>query len=743
MRCGDGARACGAVSLAFLATLGVLLLDRRGADARVLFSEGIRFGQDAAPRNATSADLDGDGTPDLLVAGVSGIGVYLGMGDGRFAVTSSILAGANASVVVGDVDGDLISDVITRPSGADDATVFLGSGDGTFSIGPSFAVPGHVLELVDLDGQLGLDLIAGTDVSVAELQVFLGNGDATFQGLTPFAADDLGIAVGDLDGDTVPDIVDASGPNALVRLGNGDGTFAAPVPYPAVSFPDRARALLLADADGDTDLDLLVRIIPEHPVLYSGLAVLLGNGDGTLGAATELAGVLNPVGVAVERFDDDSHPDILYAGCCSAAVVGLKLLSGNGDGSFGLPATIAPNFAPSPGLGAVADLDGDTEHDVVELSGDAVHTLLSNGDGTFEDPEFVIRLGVEASDIAVADLDGEMGPELIVADRENGDLSVFVDNGDGTYEANVYPSRGDHNSLVVADFDEDTHLDVVTAEDGNEVDQFLGNGDGTLQWFGSFPSTNRPSAIAVGLIDSGNTLPDIVVTNSATNDLRILLGKTGGGFLPAAYFDAGDNPMGVAVGRLDANSSVDIVTAAREGHAMAVLLADGHVSFGSPALLPVGTGPVDVLLEDLDGDGVLDALVANAFSGDLTVLLGNGDGTFEEEGRWPVRIGSSGLACADFDRDGNLDVAVANTVDRSIAVLLGRGNGRFLSADHYALGLRLQTAVAAADVNGDTLPDLVIGGGEGIQVLINAPEASISVMAATALATLIVLRRRG
>jgi hypothetical protein len=65
---------------------------------------------------------------------------------------------------------------------------------------------------------------------------------------------------------------------------------------------------------------------------------------------------------------------------------------------------------------------------------------------------------------------------------------------------------------------------------------------------------------------------------------------------------------------------------------------------------------------------------------------------------------------ADLNRDGNLDIAAGNSGKRgkgNVAVALGRGDGSFARAAHYRAG-RNGYAVAAADLNGDALPDLAV-----------------------------------
>jgi hypothetical protein len=101
------------------------------------------------------------------------------------------------------------------------------------------------------------------------------------------------------------------------------------------------------------------------------------------------------------------------------------------------------------------------------------------------------------------------------------------------------------------------------------------------------------------------------------------------------------------------------------------------------------------------------------------VLLGNGDGTFGFPLNSPIGSGVTALTAADFNRDGKLDVAAVGGSGSSpqLAILLGNGDGTFSpGATYNNVGIN-PTAIAFGDLNGDGIPDLVVGNSDGFDTV--------------------------
>lgn len=84
----------------------------------------------------------------------------------------------------------------------------------------------------------------------------------------------------------------------------------------------------------------------------------------------------------------------------------------------------------------------------------------------------------------------------------------------------------------------------------------------------------------------------------------------------------------MALGDINDDGELDIVTANMVSDNVSVLIGDGAGGFTASTILTGGVQPYSVALGDIDGDGAIDIVVANRGSVDASLLLGDGDGAF-------------------------------------------------------------------------------------------------------------------
>jgi hypothetical protein len=104
------------------------------------------------------------------------------------------------------------------------------------------------------------------------------------------------------------------------------------------------------------------------------------------------------------------------------------LLLGNGDGSL-QPVTLHGSGAPFAWDDAIADVDGDGNPDllVANFSG-SVGVLLGNGNGTFRTAQTYAVPG-SALSVVAADVNGDRGPDLVIAN--GGTATAILMNNTG------------------------------------------------------------------------------------------------------------------------------------------------------------------------------------------------------------------------------------------------------------------------------------------------------------------------
>jgi len=296
------------------------------------------------------------------------------------------------------------------------------------------------------------------------------------------------IVTGDFnrDGNLDLAVADTLKGGVAILLGNGDGTFQT-ARHLQVNAPN---AIGVADVNGDGIPDLIALGYAQS----SPLSVFLGNGDGTFTVKSRFLVAGSPIALTIADFNGDGKLDVAVANSNEFANPKksgyISVFFGHGDGTFALAGHY--NAGKSPWSLAAADLNGDGRPDLVVASDNFAsqydtHTLfilLNNGDGTFTNGANY-NAGVEADAVSIADFNHDGKQDLAVSTGFNQELDILLGNGDGTFSGPVSYSTiafgtGPYGNAV-ADFNGDGNLDVaVNIVDGPLV-IFFGNGDGTFQ----------------------------------------------------------------------------------------------------------------------------------------------------------------------------------------------------------------------------------------------------------------------
>jgi FG-GAP-like repeat/FG-GAP repeat len=710
-----------------------------------LFACAVVLSNPSAEAQVLSRDYSGFTTPEA----------YLVMANGKSGPVSfnPFLSGLSAQDVDGDGKIDFLVTGIPSDSnltGPITTTLLHNTGSGTFQQTrgnkPDYCIPpavfwgpfDHVLPfctLADLNGDgLADEIFAAeypnkadsSEVDYPTIKVQFATGPGTFSAPLRYVlggrhAYIAAVATGDFNGDGRQDIAvlrisqepDPSTQQfygfVILLLGNAQGGFTPTHSYATGVYNDIGQngisgqpdlQMVALDLNGDGKSDLMVYpappVLSSLPNLTSPYAVLLGRADGlTLQVSPTASPFLL---LAPADINHDGFGDLL-----AAEIDGFHVLLGGGANSpiFGYfkrdQKLSLGELGPHIMSMAASDMNGDGLPDLMVCDWDTVSIFFQKKDGTFADAlQFAGGSSVGA---VMADVNNDGHLDIVL---EGNPLVILFGDGKGAFTGSRVTGNYYGGSIVTSDFNGDGNADVAIVSGGfgpqNFVDVFMGSGKG---WFGplkSYAVANIYTLLAAGDVN-GDGIPDLVVENALPPydagqqgpDTSVLLGRKDGTFgLPiASYVGLGDirGTQDVFLVDMNGDGRLDLITDA------GVALGKGDGTFGTPIAFPIDPNAnpyfTDVVVGDVNGDGKPDVLLTT--TGRITVLMGDGTGNFSVGEVIDPRCGSECLpylAIGKLNSDSSLDF-VAAIVDpagvTNVITYLNNGSGTFHEAQRVAL----------------------------------------------------------
>jgi hypothetical protein len=709
-------------------------------------------------------DMNGDSTPDLVVAESTAAKVAVLTGDGNGGLNSA-LEFSTGSNPLGVAVGVFRAPTTLLPNppvdiatvsrnggkrGRGCVSVLLQKTSGTFGFAnPVKLTAGKkpsAIAVADLDGDGNLDIVV-TNSQDNTVTVFLGLGTGGFRNAGAFTCGKgpLAVAIQDLKGSSgngLPDIVTANGGTAGVSIllnttTNNAFSLAA---HTDVTLSSKPQALAIGQLHAPGVYDIVTANGTANTVSF-----LKGNGSGGYThVLPDVATGGNPSGIAIADVDGDGNLDVVVSNKTDGTA---SVLLNDGKGTF----TFLPRVDYFAGAGGTTGPSGIAFGDlgpggatlpaaiVTNSAENDAYVLLGVGNGILGS-RIVVTTAAGPDSVVATHLNGDAQADLVVANGTGNSFTALVGNGRGGFSSSTSVSTSPSTgcaSACVADFDGDGIMDVAVVCSNTTPEVLIAYGDGS----GGFSATKTLStggtskcvSIVAGDFDNDGHM-DIAMADS-TGNILVWFGDgkrttafpvTGQTSIPLS----GNTPVAIAAGNwsLSTTLSPTLPSLAVACPATDLVLVfpnpnDGTRVFGAPITLSTGTGsaPAAVSVIDIDGNANPDLAVAcsgsfGASANCVQLYSGNGDGTFTFKFQHATGTTPTGIVVGLLSNDTVQDVAVLNTSNNSTSVFLGTGQSDLGTRSDFATGTRPNSGTIA-DFTGDNKPDLVIAD-QGSKVVI-------------------------
>jgi hypothetical protein len=353
--------------------------------------------------------------------------------------------------------------------------------------------------------------------------------------------------------------------------------------------------------------------------------------------------------------------------------------------------------------------------------------------------------------IVAADVNNDGYVDIVTVSSSNNEIRVFINSGTGTFSGGgvSYASTGTApNKIAIADINKDGRPDVIVSNStSNNYTVFQNSGTGTFSTTSTVSSGALTAPSGVILSDINNDgYPDLIFTTSGSTAVSAMKNNAGGGYTFGAKSDytTGAGPTAVAAADVNNDGKVDLAVSNGTANSVSILLNSGTGAFGAKTDYAVAAAPSVIAFADFNNDNKPDIVELSNTNSLHSVLLNSGTGTFANriDLSTPGSNAQSNIAFTDLNRDGYTDIVAGigsfaqfyvftNQMNATVTStglannsIVVNGQGYFQTTTDTTAALQVQNSTGTNIFNVDTT-------NQRVGILNSAPSYALHVGSAT------------